>query len=574
MFSGDGHGKLQAPRALPLPGRVTALTAGEVNRADGLPDLVVGASTSDGFQVLVYESPGGAVNARAEVFPVAAEVTTVAVGRVLGGVESDITVGTGQEVVVIRGRDRRLSVSSATRIPAAIDRYVLSSPVRALAIGMFGDQARSKLAVLSEDGAVRVLETGPNLEVPRWRLHTVRGGAALMPAKVSDGRHDDLIVIDDVDPEVHILGDHRAAVRLDNGRIVAVLPMRLNADALSDLVLLRSDKLAPEVMLSAPANTFVVNSSGDGSDCDLTDNICSTGSGFDGNGKCILTGICPLRAALEQASASPGLNEVTFQVSTASVGGPGGTMSISGPMIVDGTTAPGGRVEIPGNTLRGVTSPFIESSTIRGLVLNWDSSSIPIARPDELIRLGSNNILQGNFIGTDRTGTLAVGSNVGTQIEVRGDGNVIGGTSITARNVLSGNLSGNAFSLLGNNNIVQGNYIGRDVTGNAPLGTGGSVAGTGNMIGGTAPGARNVIGSLEVVGSGNLIQGNYVGTDASGKSALGGGLSVFSEPSLFLGNNNMIGGPSPGAGNVVSGGSGIVLSDFFFGGGNLIQGNI
>ena len=114
----------------------------------------------------------------------------------------------------------------------------------------------------------------------------------------------------------------------------------------------------------------------------------------------------------------------------------------------------------------------------------------------EMLVSGSNNIVQGNFIGTDRTGTRAIGNN--SRAVVCGMGvtsNLIGGTLSGARNVISGNFD-RGITLDGSNNIVQGNFIGTDVTGTQPLSntrTGVEIGGTGNLVGGTNAGAGNII---------------------------------------------------------------------------------
>src|SRR5437667_9609677 len=57
LFSGDGRGDLSLTRQISLPGVVTAMTTGEINRADGLTDLVVGIAVDDVSQVMVFEGP-------------------------------------------------------------------------------------------------------------------------------------------------------------------------------------------------------------------------------------------------------------------------------------------------------------------------------------------------------------------------------------------------------------------------------------------------------------------------------------------------------------------------------------
>jgi hypothetical protein len=111
-------------------------------------------------------------------------------------------------------------------------------------------------------------------------------------------------------------------------------------------------------------------------------------------------------------------------------------------------------------------------------------------------------------------------------------------------------------------NTVQGNYIGTDPTGTAPLGNVRSgieceFAGNGNgsLIGGTIAGARNVISGNGGTGLGfwqsssNTVQANYIGVGADGTTALGNAnAGIF----IFTGSGNTIGGSTAASGNVIA----------------------
>ena len=72
----------------------------------------------------------------------------------------------------------------------------------------------------------------------------------------------------------------------------------------------------------------------------------------------------------------------------------------------------------------------------------------------------TGNVIQGNFIGTDATGTVALNAS-GEGITVRGAINtIIGGTTPAARNIISGNGRGISVDGGTTNLLIQGNYIG------------------------------------------------------------------------------------------------------------------
>src|SRR5262249_31034509 len=152
----------------------------------------------------------------------------------------------------------------------------------------------------------------------------------------------------------------------------------------------------------------------------------------------------------------------------------------------------------------------------------------------------------------------------GVFIALAASGNTIGGTTPGARNVLSGN-RGSGVWIEGagtTGNVVAGNFIGTDVTGTAALahriGVRIIVGGRGNTIGGTSAGAGNVISGnvdsgvwIQGAGTtGNVVAGNFIGTNADGTAALGNGADGV----LIDGgaSSNTIGGPTPDTGNVIA----------------------
>jgi titin len=170
--------------------------------------------------------------------------------------------------------------------------------------------------------------------------------------------------------------------------------------------------------------------------------------------------------------------------------------------------------------------------------------------------------------------------------------NIVGGPAANAGNVISGNLEGGvAILFMGSvGDVVQGNKIGTDVTGKVALGNGFSGVYIGDwgvsgdaacddVIGGSAPGDGNVISAngnwgvwITGVGAkGNVVQGNDIGTDSSGSVALGNALSgVMIDRGAA---DNLVGGASARDANTIehNTGSGVELPSS--GSGNLVEGN-
>jgi CSLREA domain-containing protein len=223
------------------------------------------------------------------------------------------------------------------------------------------------------------------------------------------------------------------------------------------------------------------------------------------------------------------------------------------------------RIELNGSGL----SITAGDSTVQGLVIANSAATAII------LGTNGNNTIRGNFIGTDATGFLLRPIGRGVLLS-ESAANRIGGTTPADRNVISGGAGGPGIEIFGpsaNDNIVQGNFIGTDAAGQAAHGNtffGVTVAmsATNNTIGGTVPGARNLISGNKGQGiffnnaAGNLVQGNFIGTDVSGRNSLGNASDGIG------GDGNTIGGTVSGAGNIIAfnGGDGVA-------GNNVVLGN-
>lgn len=181
-----------------------------------------------------------------------------------------------------------------------------------------------------------------------------------------------------------------------------------------------------------------------------------------------------------------------------------------------------------------------------------------------IIGVSSNgNQVLGNRIGTDISGTGALG-NDGSGLSIDNAlNNIIGGVTAEARNLISGN-NGRGIVITGasaRNNQVLGNYIGTDVSGSAALGNGqGGVLiddAIANMIGGSVPGSRNLISGNDSSGvnisginaTDNRIEGNFIGTNSAGTASLSNSVGVF----ISSASGTVVGGGGAATRNVISG---------------------
>ncbi|HBJ36744.1 MAG TPA: hypothetical protein DDZ51_18710, partial [Planctomycetaceae bacterium] len=256
------------------------------------------------------------------------------------------------------------------------------------------------------------------------------------------------------------------------------------------------------------------------------------------------SGAGSLRQAILDANALAGHDTITFNIAgsgTQIINALSALPTITDQITIDGTTQAGWVVGsfmpivLDGNDLaaNGLTlGDTADGSTIRGLVIrDFGLSGIRIDA-------GSNsNLIAGNWIGRfNSDGTIAAASEANGQlgVNVHGSFNVIGGTSLSDRNVISGNgFSG--ISITGSSNSILGNYIGTSVSGNESLGNSNSgivlwSTASDNTIGGFEPGAGNLISGnahsgVWIDGSANTrVWGNTIGMNASGSTVLGNGL--------------------------------------------------
>jgi parallel beta-helix repeat protein len=198
---------------------------------------------------------------------------------------------------------------------------------------------------------------------------------------------------------------------------------------------------------------------------------------------------------------------------------------ISQPVSIEGYTQPGSSAAALGvpavptivingvNVVRGldITGNGVE---VRGLVIR-DTQG------DGIVVSGSNNVIAGNYLGLNAAGVVG-NPNAFHGVHVSaGTNNRVGGPAVEDRNVIASNTAGEVFVFAGNNQRIEGNYLGTDETGKVAIGGGGGVvlqsafnSVEDNVI------ASELVGVL-VKGNNNTVLGNKLGTGVQGLAALG-----------------------------------------------------
>lgn len=360
---------------------------------------------------------------------------------------------------------------------------------------------------------------------------------------------------------------------------------------------------------AAHAAEFVVNSLNVVGDSYLDDGVCDTSARPDLEPPIEPSGLCTLRAALDQAATTPEVDTITFALDGDVPTLLAAQIDVDTAVVLRGDTGGARRVQIGAGVNEGrvrvtVSGVELHALVVGGLGIAIEADDVLVRdcviglTPDGTDRLGRGDInlsgaranirieqnliaqrirgqgdqnrdivVRGNRMGTDVTGALVV--NFGAEIELFGQGIEIGGPAEADRNVVLGRVN------VGGEGVrVRNLHLGVDLAGERALNNNAflDVGGVDAWIGGVEPGDRNVIvGGLRLTGGGHRVQGNAFGVDRAGMAALGAltfGAQIGATDVLF-------GGPRPegaegcaGPCNVVAGlggefpaGTGLIIED-------------
>ena len=201
-------------------------------------------------------------------------------------------------------------------------------------------------------------------------------------------------------------------------------------------------------------------------------------------------------------------------------------------------TDPTGSVRAPGQDY-AISIGNVPGVEIGG-ALPYSRNLLSGSRLDNVFAIGPNTVIRGNLIGTNAAGDAAIAPDLefGRGIIVGGANAMIGGPDTEHRNVISGHGDyGIEMSQNPGPVTIEGNFIGTDVTGTRPLANkNGIIANNsvavirGNVI------AASVLSGIVGGGPGLIIHGNFVGTDESATLDLGnGGMGIEPRDALTIG---------------------------------------
>jgi parallel beta-helix repeat protein len=266
------------------------------------------------------------------------------------------------------------------------------------------------------------------------------------------------------------------------------------------------------------------------------------------------SGPASLRDAINQANSNLGLDTINFEIP-----GPGphsitlgqALPVITSPVIIDGQSQPGYNkpgfiskpiIELNGSFVQQPASgaaninglelgknPFggaedSSGSTIQGLAINGFGKGGNFPLGNGIWVQTNNNIIQDNYIGTDISGTTAVGNTIsGIRIQSYTQNNSPNFNTITD-NIISGNgFAGIFVARAATETKITANIIGTDFMRTTPLGNEGdgililAQDSNNNVIGGTTAGDSNIIANNKGSGIGikassgsYTIQGNNI----------------------------------------------------------------
>jgi uncharacterized repeat protein (TIGR01451 family) len=547
VFAGDGKGNFASPQTVNLPGGVTAMLGGDLGRANGFTQIIVGINGHSGPELAVFTGSQDGVNPTA-AFPLSSAASNLTFGQ-FGDGGNDLAFLAGGKVQILRAQTMTLQPVS------------LPISAAALAVGtfMFDRNGGEQIAVLGVDGSIQIavrnefdpraytndefrairlarrldqqipLMPSRSFPVNGWKIiesfpavGTVTAGQtpAFFRTRIFNHGADDImwlgagggqmVVIShlDQDPGASTFLPGQVSVRSYAGSPVAALPVRINVDGRPGVMSLHQGESAPSMMMPLPDPTFTVNRTDDPTPISPIANAC--------NG---VANDCSLREAILKANGD-----------TVIV--PAGTYTLTIPRVQNDCTGNHGALSVEHSvTITGsVDGAGHPTSIIQAGTIAYNAGT---PNGVDMVMNVNEDLATANCPITNATATLSNlvlqnGHNRGTVGTFDGDGGCM---------EFDTGSSGNANLIL--TNVTLQNCDTTD-------GNGGGLAGFNISL----PGGGTGLASL----SGSIVQGNQA--VQSGGTGTGGGLWASDPSRMLLDNVQVLNNKTPGTNNTNQAGSG------------------
>ncbi len=257
------------------------------------------------------------------------------------------------------------------------------------------------------------------------------------------------------------------------------------------------------------------------------------------------SGAGSLRQAILDTNDIPGADNINFNIPSSGVRTifPRSELpQITDTVTIDGYCQPGASTNTLAKGTNAILKIQLDGSSAGNFAdgLSFGSgASNSIVKGLVINRFGGDGIdmfdardmrIEGNFIGTDSSGTLDLGNGLnGVLVHGNSTSNAIGGTSRFQRNLISGNIEGITLNFNAERNEVLGNLVGTKKDGISPLGN--------EFAGVVALGADNFVGDFSQSGANTIAFNGGNGVSVSVSSAAGNRIlsnSIFSNGRLGI----------------------------------------
>ncbi|MGB9120429.1 MAG: CSLREA domain-containing protein [Candidatus Angelobacter sp.] len=342
VFAGDGKGNFAAPQTVNLPGGVTAMLGGDLGRATGFTQVLVGINGHSGPELAVFSGSQDGVNPIA-AFPLSGPASNLTFGD-FGDGANDLAFLAGGKVQILRAQTMTLQQVSLpiTASALAVGTFVIDrNPGLQLALltadgaihiaahNEFDPRAYStdELKALGQSGKVRT-ESNPLLPArvfpaTGWKIvEDIPAAATFAPGqtpvlfrtRISDHQMDDVMVLNgstgqlvvvqhpDVQPGATNFAPAVLSTRPYSGNPLAAIPARINVDGRAGVLSIHQGENTPSMLMPLPDPTFTVNTTND----TLSAGACAAAT----------PGQCSLREAIIEANATAGTDTIIVPAGT------------------------------------------------------------------------------------------------------------------------------------------------------------------------------------------------------------------------------------------------------------------